>query len=70
VPFYPAADDDVHPGLAAGVACRSCPGGMSRYLTHNGPVWRALPADFPPPGTVYWWAAKWEAARQYRADAR
>ena len=32
-----------------------------RYLTHNGPVWRAVPADFPPAGTVYWWAAKWEA---------
>ena len=32
-----------------------------RYLTHNGPVWRALPADFSPAGTVYWWAAKWEA---------
>ncbi len=26
-----------------------------RYLTHNGPVWGALPADFPPAGTVYWW---------------
>jgi putative transposase len=24
-----------------------------RYLTRNGPVWRALPADFPPTGTVY-----------------
>jgi len=32
-----------------------------RYLTHNGPVWRALPADFPPASTVYWWADKWQA---------
>ena len=32
-----------------------------RYLTDNGPVWRALPADFPPAGTVYWWADKWQA---------
>jgi len=23
-------------------------------------VW-ALPADFPPAGTVYWWAGKWQA---------
>ena len=32
-----------------------------RYLTHNGPVWRALPADFPPAGTVYWWTDKRQA---------
>jgi transposase len=32
-----------------------------RYLTRNGPVWRALPADFPPAGTIYWWADKWQA---------
>jgi transposase len=32
-----------------------------RYLTHNGPVRRALLADFPPAGTVYWWADKWQA---------
>ena len=112
MPFYPAADRDVHPAPARPevVACRCCPGGVSRstrarcypsdmseaewavcepllpapawlagrggrpaswcmrdivdavrYLTHNGPVWRALPADFPPAGTVYWWADKWQA---------
>jgi transposase len=32
-----------------------------RYLTHNGPVWRALPCDFPPAWTVYYWADKWQA---------
>jgi transposase len=32
-----------------------------RCLTHNGTVWRALPADFPPAGTVYWRAGKWQA---------
>ena len=103
MPFYPAPDSDVQPAAArAGVACRCCPGGISRstrarrypsdmtdaewavcdpllpapawlagrggrpsrycmrdivdairYLIRNGLVWRALPADFPPAGTVY-----------------
>ena len=34
-----------------------------RYLTHNGPAWRALPVDFPPAWTVYYWATKWHADR-------
>ena len=122
MPFYPAADRDVQPVPAPGVACRCCRGGISRsrrtcrypsdmtgaewavcepllpvpawlagrggrpaswcmrdvvdairYLTHNGPVWRALPADFPPAGTVYWWLDKWQAdgsAEQMHDDLR
>jgi transposase len=123
VPFYPAADERVHPvPVPAAVACRCCPGGISRstrsrrypsdmsaaewavcepllpapawlaghggrparwcmrdivdairYLTHNGPVWRALPADFPPAGTVYWWTGKWQAdgsTEQMHAELR
>lgn len=30
-----------------------------RYVTHNGGVWRALPADFPPWKTVYHYHALW-----------
>ncbi len=32
-----------------------------RYLVHNGCVWRALPADFPPWRTVYGFFARWAA---------
>jgi transposase len=30
-----------------------------RYLAHNGCVWRALPADFPPWRTVYHYFRAW-----------
>jgi transposase len=30
-----------------------------RYLVRTGCAWRLLPLQFPPPGTVYWWFAKW-----------
>lgn len=32
-----------------------------RYLVRTGCAWRLLPHDFPPPGTVDWWFAKWAA---------
>jgi len=36
-------------------------------------VWRALPAGFPPAGTVYWWTDKWQAdgsTERMHADLR
>jgi len=47
-------------GRPSGYCMRDIVDGI-RYLTHNGPVWRALPVDFPPAWTVYWRAAKWQA---------
>src|SRR5919202_4962323 len=32
-----------------------------RYVAHNGGVWRALPADFPPWKTVYDYHLRWVA---------
>ena len=32
------------------------------YVLKNGCVWRDLPWNLPPWGTVYWYFAKWEAA--------
>ena len=30
------------------------------YVLKNGCMWRDLPADFPPWGTVYWYFSKWQ----------
>ena len=30
------------------------------YVLKNGGLWRDLPGDFPPRGTVHWYFAKWE----------
>jgi transposase len=41
--------------------CMRCMVDAIRYLTCNGPVWRALPVGFPPGATVCWRAVKWQA---------
>src|SRR3954466_9781889 len=33
------------------------------YVVRTGCAWRALPADFPPWQTVYWYFARWEEQR-------
>jgi transposase len=39
--------------------CRRAVVDAIRYVTHNGCVWRALPADFPPWRTVYGIYQRW-----------
>ena len=41
--------------------CRRAVVDAIRYVTHNGCVWRALPADFPPWRTVYGIYQRWHA---------
>jgi transposase len=41
--------------------CRRVVVDAIRYVIHNGCVWRALPADFPPWRTVYGLFQRWNA---------
>jgi transposase len=57
--------------------CRRAVVDAIRYVTHNGCVWRAVPADFPPWRTVYGFYQRWNARGatlalhdQLRAQAR
>jgi transposase len=76
-PRYPSDTTDTEWALIAPLlpspACTRVAGGRPeahprrevvdaiRYLVHNGCVWRALPADFPPWRTVYGFFARWAA---------
>jgi transposase len=42
--------------------CRRAVVDAIRYVVHNGCVWRALPADFPPWRTVYGIYLRWNAS--------
>ena len=42
--------------------CRRAVVDAIRYVIHNGCVWRAVPADFPPWRTVYGLYQRWNAA--------
>jgi len=74
---YPSDTSDVEWALLAPLlpvpACQTTAGGRPethcrrtvvdaiRYVVHNGCVWRALPADFPPWRTVYGLYQRWNA---------
>jgi transposase len=75
--FYPSDTTDGEWALIAPLlpvaACQTAAGGRPeqhrrrvvvdaiRYVIHNGCVWRALPADFPPWRTVYGFYQRWHA---------
>jgi transposase len=75
---YPSDTTDAEWALTAPLlplpACQTSTGGRPetncrravvdaiRYVIHNGCVWRALPADFPPWRTVYGIYQRWNAA--------
>jgi transposase len=61
-PLLPAPGWLAGLGGSPGTYCRRDVVDAVRYLTHNGPVWRALPADLPHWRTVYGYVRDWQAS--------
>jgi putative transposase len=59
-PLIPTGQTGPRGGRPAGHSRRDIIDAI-RYLAHNGCVWRALPADFPPWQTVYDYHHRWAA---------
>jgi len=58
-PLLPAPAWQAGRGGRPDAHCRRAVVDAIRYVTHNGCVWRALPADFPPWRTVYGLYQRW-----------
>jgi len=61
-PLLPAPGWTRGQGGSPGSYCRRDIVDAIRYLTHNGPVWRALSADLPHWRTVYGYVRDWQAS--------
>jgi transposase len=61
-PLFPIEACQTPSGGHPETHCRRVVVDAIRYLIHNGCVWRALPADFPPWRTVYGYYRRWNAS--------
>jgi transposase len=61
-PLLPAPAWQAGRGGRPEANCRRAVVDAIRYVTHNGCVWRAVPADFPPWRTVYGLYQRWNAS--------
>ena len=61
VPLLPVPACQTAAGGRPETHCRRVVVDAIRYVIHNGCVWRALPADFPPWRTVYGFYQRWNA---------
>jgi transposase len=58
-PLLPVPACQTTAGGRPGTHCRRAVVNAIRYVIHNGCVWRAVPADFPPWRTVYGLYQRW-----------